>query len=60
MVCLYKCIGDTGGRLVMQVLFQLYCTVGCVLCSEFKFLLLPYVNFSVPTITSEMFIFAHF
>jgi len=35
----------------MQVLFPLYCRVCGVLCSEFKFLKLLYVYFSVPTIT---------
>jgi hypothetical protein len=52
--------GDNGGRLAMQVLFPLYCTVCGVLCSEFKFLKLLYVYFSVYTITSEMFILQTF
>jgi len=60
LVCLCTSIGDTGGRLVMQVLFPLYCRVCGVLCSEFKFLYLLYVYFSVPIITPEMFIFVHF
>jgi hypothetical protein len=33
-VCLYTCNGDTGGRLVMHVLFPLYFRLCGVLCSR--------------------------